>query len=109
MRSFKCDLIRTLQRILSSGDTMAQFAERNVHDTNTSAFLGLEGYLSRDSTSEIRHRRRVHREAVLFEQRRQRGAGVRDPDEMSDVAIEVSEFSRRRARIVGLLHTTKTQ
>ncbi len=102
MLSFKRGTILALRRIASKNLTVAQYAERHVHDT--SAFMGLENHLSESTTGGIRRRRDVIGRAVKTEQRRQADAGVCDPEAMSAVAEYFSDYSRRRARIIGLLH-----
>eukprot|EP00579_Thalassiosira_antarctica_P022904 CAMPEP_0201990248 /NCGR_PEP_ID=MMETSP0904-20121228/93276_1 /ASSEMBLY_ACC=CAM_ASM_000553 /TAXON_ID=420261 /ORGANISM="Thalassiosira antarctica, Strain CCMP982" /LENGTH=240 /DNA_ID=CAMNT_0048544505 /DNA_START=58 /DNA_END=780 /DNA_ORIENTATION=- len=106
IKSFTYQVIMTL-RIISStlNMTVAQYAEMNVHDT--SAFMGLENYLSKDTTENIRYGRDAIRKAVLLEQHRQLDLCIHDPDAISLISERVSELSRKRAHIIGLLHAEK--
>ncbi len=88
--------------ILTSDTTMAQYADRMIHDT--SSFMGLEMYLSPSSAGLIQGRRRNVRRAVLSEQRRQRRDGVLDQDEMRRVAEAITGVSAMRAHTIGMLH-----
>ena len=77
MQLFRRELAWLIKTISSSNITMAQFAEMNVRDT--SAFLGLEAYLTKSSSRGVVERRRTIADAVLAEQRRQLAFGVSDP------------------------------
>mmetsp|Transcript_23314 Transcript_23314/g.49869 ORF Transcript_23314/g.49869 Transcript_23314/m.49869 type:complete len:175 (-) Transcript_23314:3-527(-) len=114
IRSFKRHASLTMRAVRDSGSTMAQFAERNVRDT--SAFMGLERYLSDTTTREIRYQREALHAAVLGEQRRQQleasrggdGCGTAvDPERMARVSEKATEWCRRRARIIALIHAEK--
>ena len=83
--------------------TMSQYAELHVDDT--SAFLGLEKYLTESGRQDITHRRRTIRRSVLVQQQRQSRLDICDPYAMATIAEANSNFSRRRARIIGLIHT----
>ena len=91
-----------LGHISSIGVTVAQIAMDNIHDT--SAFCGLENYMSKNTAIEIHHRRRAVRKAVLAEQRRQIETGIRDPEIIANIAAHGSRLSTKRAHIIGLLH-----
>ena len=83
--------------------TMAQFAELNAADTGV--FMGLESYLSPQTTFEIRYQRQAMARAVLKEQRRQCMRGdVFDPAAMTLICQEVSSRSTTRSQIIALLH-----
>mmetsp|Transcript_14223 Transcript_14223/g.30385 ORF Transcript_14223/g.30385 Transcript_14223/m.30385 type:complete len:176 (+) Transcript_14223:81-608(+) len=104
MISFRYQAGKLLSSILSSDMTVAQYAEMNMHDTST--FMGLERYFSQNKSRETaRLRREICRE-VIAEQQRQMDAGIYDPEATSLVSEGLSEKSRRRARIIGLLHMT---
>ncbi len=105
MDSFKIKMGHLLLNITSTM-TMTEYAEMNSHDT--SAFMGLENHFSLDRPQEIKHRRRAITNAVLSEQRRQIHTGANDPEAISKVAKLISELSRNRARIIGLLHASET-
>eukprot|EP01083_Nonionella_stella_P099836 280855_1 len=105
MKSFKYQTALILRSISSFDMTVAQFAEMNAQDT--SAFLGLENYLSDTTSEKIKHRRNAICKGVLLEQKRQREAGICDPEAISMLSEAVSELSRRRAHIIGLLHMEK--
>ena len=106
MNSFKHQIKMTLKSILSINMTIAQYAELNIQDT--SAFMGLENYLSKDTTQEIGRRRGEIRRAILLEQQRQLDIGIDDPEAISILSEALSEKSRLRARMIGLLHDDKT-
>lgn len=105
----RCFQHRTKQLVAaiqsSNTMTMASFAEMNVEDT--SAFMGLECYLTDAMPLKIASRRKAVVRAVMSEQERQRRACVYDPDEMAHVSLPVTELARKRASIIGLLHTDK--
>ena len=67
------ELLQTLGsltvRTITSSMTMAEYAEFHVEDT--SAFMGLESYLTQDTFRGIRYRKETIIAAVLSEQRRQ--------------------------------------
>ena len=106
IKSFTYQTIMTLRSMSSILNmTVAQYAEMNVHDT--SAFMGLENYLSKDTTEKIRYRRDAIRKAVLLEQQRQLDLCIHDPEAISILSSQVSELSRKRAHIIGLLHAEK--
>jgi len=100
--SFKYELAHILQQVRLLGLTMAQFAEQNAQDT--SAFLGLEDYLSKVTFLEIKNRRRAVIRAVLVEQDRQNRFGIVDSEAIANVSRTVSDVAERRARIIGMLH-----
>ena len=104
VKLFKVRMASTLKAI-SSTMTMAQYAELNSN--NTSAFLGLENYLSSTTPREIFRRRRAVATAVLAEHQRQSDEGMCDPAAIARVSEAESEVSRRRARLIGLLHADK--
>ena len=82
--------------------TMAQFAELNVDKTGV--FMGLEGYISPQTTFEIRYQHQAMVRAVLKEQHRQRMRGVFDPDAMALICQAASSWSTTRSQIIALLH-----
>lgn len=104
IKSIKCQSA-TLLRKITDHMTMAEYAEINSGDT--SAFLGMENYLSPTTTKEIRCRRITICVMVLLEQERQSRSGVNDPERIAQVARGVSEASAVRARIIGLLHAER--
>ena len=81
--------------------TMAEYAEQ--HREETSAFLGLEDYV----TQAIKYRKEAITAAVLSEQRRQDRSGIKDPDALARVSEAVSDVSARRAQIIGMIHAKK--
>lgn len=102
IRSFKNRTARLLKCLECANMTVAQYAELNSQET--SAFLGLEGYLSENTAREIRCRRMTICRAVLLEQLRQFDAGIFDPESIANIAMQISEISKMRAQIIGLLH-----
>ena len=106
MNSFKHQTKMILKGILSINMSVAQYAELKIQET--SAFMGLENYLSKETTQEIKHRRRAIHRAVLLEQQCQLDIGIDDPEAISIISEALSEKSRLRARMIGLLHDDKT-
>ena len=104
MHSFRYQAARTV-RAITSTMTMAQYAEFHVGDT--SAFMGLESYLTKDAFRGIKHRKDAIRVAVLSEQRRQYHSGINDPDALARVSQDVSDLSTKRAQIIGMIHAEK--
>ncbi|KAL7534860.1 hypothetical protein ACHAWF_004975 [Thalassiosira exigua] len=105
INSFKERTILMLRALYARGMTVAQYADMNVQDT--SAFMGLESHLTDITFERIVERRRRIAHAVISEQRRQDHAGVYDPITMSKISEAESNCSRKRARIIGLIHTDK--
>ena len=104
MNSFRHQAALTVRTITSSM-TMAQYAEFHVQDT--SAFMGLESYLTQDTFRGIRYRKEAIIAAVLSEQRRQDRFDVYNSDALAHVSQEVSDVSARRAQIIGMIHAKK--
>ena len=103
MKQFQVKTMLALQQIRSKQNiTVAEYAENNIDDT--SQFMGLERYLTNDAPVEIAMRQKRLRKAILREQDRQICHGLHDPDAMSIVSQEKSEWARKRARIIGMLH-----
>ncbi len=105
MRLMKREAAMLLREISSHGISMAEYAEMSVHDT--SAFMGLETYLTESSARNIAQRRWAVWNAVLSEQRRQHMAGICDPVKMRSVSEAASGMSSTRAWIIGKLHASK--
>jgi len=104
MDSFRYQAALTV-RTITSTTTMAEYAEQHVKDT--SAFLGLENYLSKNTLQEMKYRRRAAPMAVLSEQHRQDRLGINDPDALASASQAVSDMSTRRARIIGMMHAER--
>jgi len=102
IKSFKYQTACMLKTIFSKNMTMAQYAELNAHET--SAFMGLEKFLSRETSREIKYQRDALRMAILYEQQRQIEAGIYDPDTMANISEVASAWCRKRSRIIALLH-----
>ena len=83
--------------------TMAQFTELNANET--SAFMGLENYLSETTTREIKYQRDAIRRQVLHEHGWQIREGMHDPDAIASNSEAASDWSRKRAGIIALIHT----
>ena len=105
VKAFKYQAALQLRNIHRMNLTMAEYAEKNVHDT--SVFMGLEAHLSENSRVDIIRRRDSIRRAVLYEQTRQNHFGIHDHTKLAAVSLVESDMSRRRARIIGLLHADK--
>lgn len=87
------------------GVTLAEYAL--MHPQDTSAFLGLEKYFTLKTSQQILIRRRGVGAAVLKEQKRQGRLGIYDMDRFAEVSRAQTILCRRRARIIGLLHSDK--
>ena len=107
LKSFKRDLAQLILRIRCSGMTIAEYSIINASDT--SAFMGLEGYYTDKTPQKIKNQRRSIQGAVLVEQLRQVKNDTYDPDAMARVSQEISAWSRRRARVVALIHVDKSE
>jgi hypothetical protein len=95
--------IRVVEKMIESNMTMDQFATTEVIDT--SIFLGRESWLSSPLIChKILERRKAHRRAVLCEHNIQRSSGINDPSMLAEISERESDWARRRARIIGLLH-----
>mmetsp|Transcript_985 Transcript_985/g.1587 ORF Transcript_985/g.1587 Transcript_985/m.1587 type:complete len:166 (-) Transcript_985:68-565(-) len=105
IRCFQDDARRQIKALQSSDMSVVEYASRNAQDT--SVFMGLERYFSPRLPEKILARRKAISRAVLCEQRRQRHGGIYDPDEIAGISEFESEYSRKRARIVGLLHSDR--
>ena len=92
LKSFKRDAALLLLSIASSGMTVAQYAEMHVNDT--SAFLGIENYLSTATRREVTKRRQAIVDAVLLEQERQQRFGDIDEDKMADISQSCKQCRR---------------
>ena len=83
--------------------TVAQYAE--LHLNESSAFLGIDNYLSNDTIRGVVKRRRAIIDAVLLEQERQYRSDNIDADIMTVVSEAISGLSARRARLIARLHS----
>ena len=104
MVSFKRQTALLLRDLQVMNMTLAKYAEENIQDT--SEFVGLEAYFSQDSMQKIGLQRTLMKRIVLSEQERQDRADVEDPESLARVSQQVSEWSRVRARIIGLIHAS---
>eukprot|EP00585_Thalassiosira_rotula_P008685 CAMPEP_0196135114 /NCGR_PEP_ID=MMETSP0910-20130528/3865_1 /TAXON_ID=49265 /ORGANISM="Thalassiosira rotula, Strain GSO102" /LENGTH=179 /DNA_ID=CAMNT_0041395205 /DNA_START=119 /DNA_END=655 /DNA_ORIENTATION=- len=110
LESFKDQLSILLRDIVSTNSTVGEYAQKIMTIRgDTSAFLGLENYMAKNTASNIRYRRRSICNAILMEQERQSNIDAYDPEAMSRIAGQFSEVSRERARITGLLHADKSE
>ena len=107
IQAFKFQTALILKMANERDMTIAQLAEMNMQDT--SVFLGLEKLFSDTTYREIERQKCMHRRGILSEQARQLRlrCGVYDADALGRVSEGTSDWSRRRARIIGLLHADK--
>ena len=105
IQAFKFQTALILKMANERDMTIAQLAEMNVQDT--SVFLGLEKVFSDTTYREIERQKCMHRGGILSEQARQLRYGLYDADALGRVSEGTSDWSRRRARIIGLLHADK--
>mmetsp|Transcript_22313 Transcript_22313/g.38297 ORF Transcript_22313/g.38297 Transcript_22313/m.38297 type:complete len:177 (-) Transcript_22313:30-560(-) len=99
----KVNIVRLFRALEKRGVTLAQFASHNVEDT--SVFMGLEKHFSSTTSKEILSRRENLYTQIYSEESRQQKAGIYDPVKLAHISEECTEFCRRRARIVALLHS----
>ena len=104
MKSFKSQTVSLLINIKTNMN-MAQYAEMNIQDT--SVFMGLEKFMSKKTPKEIVYKRDALYRTVHSEQQRQFEAGIYDPDIMSKISLGWSDWSRKRAQLIGLIHAEK--
>ena len=102
MKKFRYQNALLMRHLQSNNMSLAEYAERHIHDT--SCFLGIESYMTRETPPEIMSRRQMLRTAILNEQKRQRVLGVWDQESMSKVSQENSLWARRRAMIIAKIH-----
>ena len=105
IQAFKFQTALILKMAKANNMNIAQLAEMNVQDT--SVFLGLEKLFSDTTYREIEHQKYMHRRAILSEQLRQLRHGVYNADALARESEATSDWCRRRARIIGLLHADK--
>lgn len=102
----KYQILLTVEKLKAEHITMAQYAEKNIQDTST--FLGLEKMLSDHVIKRLSVVKTEHRKGVLAEERRQVSLGIYDAYAISSVSMASSEWSRKRASVLGLLHADET-
>lgn len=105
IKNFRVRPLLMLRALKAKNMTMVQFAEINAHET--SAFMGLENFLSEETTRQIKLHRRATYRAVLREQMRQGETGIHDAKVMASVSEEASLWARTRAEIIALMHAEK--
>mmetsp|Transcript_11897 Transcript_11897/g.20662 ORF Transcript_11897/g.20662 Transcript_11897/m.20662 type:complete len:153 (-) Transcript_11897:93-551(-) len=92
-----------LRKLKSNNMNIDRFAEL-LSGQDTSAFLGLENYLSESSLKAIVFRRKALSMAIQLEQKRQSSAGIRDSKRLAHISEVGSQPATKRARIIALLH-----
>mmetsp|Transcript_36400 Transcript_36400/g.76419 ORF Transcript_36400/g.76419 Transcript_36400/m.76419 type:complete len:239 (-) Transcript_36400:48-764(-) len=102
---FQYDARQQIKALQSSDMSIVEYATRNAQDT--SVFMGLERHFYPKLPEKILARRKAISRAVLCEQQRQRHGGIYDPDIIASISEFESECSRKRARIVALLHSDR--
>ncbi len=103
IKSFKRDNALLIISIISSGMTVAQYAKLLVN--KTTAFLGIEMYLSKSTLRGVAKRRCAIVDAVLLEQDCQYCSGNIDANLMAVASEAVSGLSAKRARLIARLHS----
>ena len=107
IQSFRNEVALVIQRITSTdGMPMDQFAEE-LNSRDTSAFLGLESFLTKSIFLEIKLRKDTLISEVLSEQRRQVRFGTYEPDMMAQISKALSGWSWNRARMIAKVHAQK--
>ena len=100
--------IDNLQKIASRGkgcDGDDWLDPKAITDEVLETYFGLERYLSPTARSDILDRRRSMWSAIRFEQDRQYRIGIRDLELLANISEVESDGARRRARMIGLLHS----
>ena len=108
--SFKQDTIIALQTLrennrMITSDNREQQEEllfRVAEDTTS--FLGLERCLAPSTYRVMKTRQRALKQAIMYEQYRQREYGICDPDVLANISEVESDWSRKRSLIIGLIH-----
>ena len=101
MNSLRHQRTMMIRSILSTNMNVEEYAELNIQET--SVFMGLENYLSRDVSQEIGYRTGVIISAVLSEQQRQWDIGIHDPEIICFISEVLSEQLRLCASFIGIL------
>mmetsp|Transcript_26599 Transcript_26599/g.45406 ORF Transcript_26599/g.45406 Transcript_26599/m.45406 type:complete len:133 (+) Transcript_26599:189-587(+) len=102
INTFKYRAGTMAKKLSLSNTTIDQYAELIINDT--SAFMGLESYLTKDLYQEIWRRRKSILWAIKLEQQRQWDIGIDDPDSLAIVSRALSEKAVQRASMIGILH-----
>ena len=99
----------TISNIRATGMTLYEFARQNV--SSSEVFMGLETQIDKAAAFQVYSRRMRLFHLVLEEQRRQRlnGRSVINQAELAKVAAMGSEWARKRARILGVLHVDENE
>ena len=103
MKQFKSQTVSELRRLASNENPSSYITLLESND-DTTHFLGLESCLSKKVHFEIALRKKALRKAIMFEQHRQRINGIYDPDLLANVSEVESDWARRRASLVAMLH-----
>ncbi|KAL3781733.1 hypothetical protein ACHAW5_001715 [Stephanodiscus triporus] len=114
MESIKRTTLLALQKIvlrlqsLEDDQRGASADDENIRmdiaDEVLGTYIGLERYLSPSVCVDVQRRRRSLWDAMRFEQDRQDRAGICDPDLLANIAEVETDWSTRRARVIGLQH-----
>ena len=100
-------LIRAKRTISEKDDYLnLLLQEAGEEDGDTVSFLGLERHLSDSTMENIVNARRRILGAIFVEQDHQMNEGFYDADALANVSEAESEWSRQRARVIGLLHAS---
>ena len=107
MKSFRRNAQMQVRAIKSRLKSPSDFAKIGID--NTEIFMGLEKYLDDARPQKIRQERKEICDEVFQEQVRQQDEGIFDPDAMANVSEAVSGSSRRRARVIGMIHANASR
>ena len=93
--------------ILLQENAVGEMSEEGAANSDTVSFLGLERHLSESTMQNIAMARQQLLRAVFVEQDRQlREGGVYRAETLASISEAESEWSRQRARLIGLLHAS---
>ena len=100
---------RKNNELSATGSNYYELLIQNEEDDGASnssrpTFVGLENRLSDSISQDIVARRLRHQRAIRYEQDRQARVGIYDPDLLANVAEMESDWARKRATIIGLIH-----
>ena len=108
MEGFKTEATRTFQEMKRKSSKTSPDSHANDLQSqaaqDTTSFLGLESCLTSSTAGQIRRRMKALKRKVMREQRRQRRKGICNPELLASIAENESDWARRRAGIIGLIH-----
>ena len=96
--------LRRVHRTFNTSDERAQELLCLSLAGDTTSFLGLEKCLTPSTYQKMKTQQNALKDAIMYEQRRQRRYGICDPDLLANISEVGSAWSMKRALILGLIH-----